>query len=472
MTANRETRSDVDLLLHGATVVTMNPRREVLTPGHLAISGGRITTVGAGEPSSIHAAESRDLSGSIVLPGFVNTHDHLVSALTRGLGGDRFLSGGDPKGRELAAAIRLSLDEDACYAGARLALAELMLSGVTTTTDSQVARRGLEGGSDGTLRALTESGVFGVFFRASVDRTEIVPLPQHDDPKLALSELDRLRLAWASDRIVVGAEAMAMHRVGTQLLKDLHTWSSQNAAPFAMHISYSEEAAQYAVDEHGARLLRVLEEWGILDERFLGYHPIWLDEEEIAALARTDAGVALCSAANMLIGTAAAPLQQLTAANTRLGLGTDQPNDGHNFFEVMKATVLHQRADRRSTDVGSPEQALELATIGGARSLHLEHEIGSLEVGKRADLVILDSSSPILSPTPARISNIVYAAGPADIDTVIIDGRDVVRDRTLQVWEVADVGEHANRVVRTALRAAGLPSDIITSWPVITAEPS
>jgi 5-methylthioadenosine/S-adenosylhomocysteine deaminase len=458
---------EVDLLLTGATVVTMDPDRRVLLSGHVAIADGRFVAVGTGDGASIVASEVRDVTGSVLLPGFVNTHDHLVSVLTRGLGGDRFLSGGDPKGKVIAGAIRSSLDEARCYSGARLAISELLLSGVTTTADSQAARRGFEHGADGTLRALSESGMRGVYFRASVDRTEIVPSSQHDDEALALSELDRLQNAWDSDRVTVGAEAMAMHRVSPNLLRRLHEWTAANDAPFAMHISYSEESAQYAIDEHGARLIEVLDRWEVLDDRFLGYHPVWLDDAEIAAVERTGAGLALCPAANMLIGMKAAPLEKLLAAGARLGLGVDQPNDGHNFFETMKTTILQQRAAEQGTGIGSPEMALEMATIGGAMALHREHEIGSIEVGKFADIVLTLPDGPASSPLTGRISNLVYASSPQDIASVLIGGRDVVSGGRLLPWDieavVADVGEKVGDV----LARDGLSSQPLTKWPVL-----
>lgn len=459
-------QADVDLLLTGATVVTMDTDRRVLASGHVAIADGRFVAVGPGDGASIRAREVRDVTGSVLLPGFVNTHDHLVSALTRGIGGDRFLSGGDPKGKVIAGAIRSSLDEAMCYSGARLAISELLLSGVTTTTDSQAARRGFEHGADGTLRALTESGMRAVYFRASVDRTEIVPSSQHDDEALAMSELDRLRNSWNSERVTVGAEAMAMHRVSPDLLRRLHGWATDSDAPFAMHISYSQEAAQYPIDHHGARLVEVLETWGVLDERFLGYHPVWLDDAEIDAVAQAGAGLALCPAANMLIGMKAAPLEKLLAAGTRVGLGVDQPNDGHNFFETMKTTILQQRAAHQGTGIGSPELALEMATIGGARAVHREHEIGSIAVGKFADLVLTVPDGPSSSPLPARISNLVYASSPADVGSVLVGGRDVVTDGKLVPWDLDAVVAGASEKVASVLAAAGLSTEPLTTWPV------
>lgn len=467
---------DTGLTLAGATVVTMNPAREILLPGYVTIRHGRIESVEQGEPDA-GAGNVQDVRGRIVLPGFVNAHAHLVSALTRGLGGDRFLTGGVPGGREISHAIREALDAGTAYAGTRLALTELMLSGVTTTTESYAARRGLEDGLDGVLQAWSESGLRGILYRASVNRTGIVPEHRHDSPDLAVAELERLTEAWGSDLISVGAEAMALHRVSPEMFTTLRDWSHNRRAPFAMHISYTEGAADYSMRRHGMRLMTWLEEQGALNASFLGHHPIWLTDDEIDALARTSAGVSVCAAANMLIGLSPAPMPELLEAGVRVGLGTDQPNDGHNFFEVMKATLLQQRSSARSTDFGSPELMLELATVGGARALHLEDRIGSIEAGKRADLVVLDARRPTFSPEPGRISDIVYAASPADVEDVLVDGKFVVREGRPVAWDYERVSGDAERAVASALDAAGLPARPLTTWPVVesagrkTAEP-
>lgn len=446
-------------------MLTINPRREVLDPGMIVIADGRITQVGPDHGEAVPGHRTLDLAGRVILPGFVNTHAHLVSVLTRGLGGDRFLASGERGGRAAAEAIREALDESACYAGARLALSELLASGVTTTTDSQAARAGLESGPDGTLRALHESGMRAIFFRASVNRTEIVPPHRHDSAPLALAELDRLSTRWSSDAVTVGAEAMALHRVDRALLESVWRWSRAHRAPFAMHLSYSRGTARHPIETYGNRLLLLLDSWGMLDGRFLGYHPVWLDDAEVVAVARAGAGLALCSGANMLIGARPAPVDRLLGAGARLGIGTDQPNDGHNFFEAMKTTVLQQRSAAGSTDFGSPELMLELATMGGARALHLEERIGSIEVGKDADLVVLDARRPALNPTPGRISNVVYAASPADVEMVLVRGRVVAEGGRPEAWGLREVVEDARLVVAGALRSAGLPDRPLTEWP-------
>lgn len=462
----------LDLLIRGGLVLTMNPQREVYLAGYVAVRDGRIVAVGRDDEcpyGSGSAAEFLDASEHVVLPGFVNVHDHLLAAFARGLGADRAVAVAvADAGQRVGARIRGALDEEAAYAAARLSLLELQRSGVTTTADSQPALAGREDNADGTLRAIHDSGIRALWTRASLNLTGYVAVEQHDSLDVALPELDRLADRWSSERVEVGAEAQALHRVEEGLLRGLADWAAERGAHFAMHLSYSEAAAAHAVQRFGRPLLLLLEDWGVLGPRFLGYHPVWLSEQEIAAAARAEAGLAYCPVDNMLIACGVAPVELLLGAGCRLGLGVDQPNDGHSFFELMKLAILLQRVTHLDASLGSPEQALELATIGGARALHREHEVGSLEPGKAADLLVLDGRGSALAPFPGRISNVVYAASPADVAHVFVGGEAVVRDGRHVRWEEEEVVRDAHRAMRATLRRAGLPEDLgpHTGWPV------
>ncbi len=464
--------ASLDLLIRGGLVITMNPRREVYASGYVAVTGGRIVAVGRDEECPYGpeaAAELLDARDRVVLPGFVNAHDHLLGAFARGLGADRAVAVAvSDAGERVGARIRGALDEEAAYAAARLSLLELQRSGVTTTADSQPALAGREDNADGTLRAIHDSGVRALWTRASLNRTGYVSQEQHDSLERALPELDRLADRWSSERVEVGAEAQALHRVEEDLLRGLAGWAARRGAHFAMHLSYSEQAAAHAVERFGRPLMLLLEEWGVLGPRFLGYHPVWLSEEEIAAAAASGAGLAYCPVDNMLIACGVAPVESLLRAGCRLGLGVDQPNDGHSFFELMKLAILLQRVTHLDASLGSPEQALELATIGGARALHREHDVGSLEAGKAADLLVLDGRGPALAPFPGRISNVVYAASPADVEHVFVAGEAVVRDGRHARWDEEEVVRDAHRAMRATLHRASLPEDLgpHTSWPV------
>ncbi len=178
---------------------------------------------------------------------------------------------------------------------------------------------------------------------------------------------------------------------------------------------------------------------GAATDRLLLYHPVHVDDADIEALADGGCGVAVCAVDNMLIGTRAAPLSKLLSAGVRVGLGIDQPNDGHDMFQLMKATIMQQRAEQGSPSFGSPEQILDLATVGGAAALHLENDVGSIAPGRAADIVAIDGTHPTIHPMPTALSNLVYAASPQAIRSVYLAGRKVVHEGRHVDWDHTEV---------------------------------
>src|SRR5262249_35323240 len=237
---------------------------------------------------------------------------------------------------------------------------------------------------------------------------------------------------------------------------------------FGMHLAWSQEVAAHSVERFGRPLMLLLEEWGVLDARFVGYHPVWVDDQEIAAMARSDAGAVYCPVDNMLVACGVVPAAKLLKAGVRLGLGLDQPNDGHNFFETMKMGILLQRLAGLDPRFGSPEMALELGTIGSASALHRERQIGSLDPGKAADLLVLDARSTTLSPLTGRLSNLVYAANPMAVEHVFVAGECVVRDGQHTRGREHEVVRGVNRAMDGVLERAGIKRDAwpVTRWPL------
>jgi 5-methylthioadenosine/S-adenosylhomocysteine deaminase len=459
----------VDLLLRGGLVITVNPRRDVFRRGYVAVRDGVIEDVGDDGRCPYTAPVVVDTTDRVVLPGFVNAHDHLVGVYLRGLGRDQFINvlAGAPEDR-LTRPIREAVDEEAAYHGARLALLELQKSGVTTVADSQPAYAGMEGRADGTLRAISESGVRALFTRGSINRTGYLSPDKHDSVDRALAELERLHHRWAGPRIEIGAEVHSLHRVEEDLLKAVQEWTRRREVHFGMHLAWSPEVAAHAVERFGRPLMLLLEEWGILDARFVGYHPVWVDEAEIAAMARSGAGAVYCPVDNMLVACGVVPVAKLLRAGVRLGLGLDQPNDGHNFFETMKMGILLQRLAGLDPGFGSPELALELGTIGSTSALHREKSVGSLEPGKAADLLVLDARGTSLNPLTGRLSNLVYAGSPIDVEHVCVAGEFVVRDGRHTRWDEQDVVRGVNQAMDGVLRRAGIERDAwpVTRWPL------
>lgn len=439
-----------DLVLRGGTVVTMDSGRRVLEPGWIAISGGRVAEVGEGAPPV--GAPTADHRGDLLLPGFVNLHAHTLGCFTRGMGGRRF-SALSPAGLMPTSAIRLEMGREESYAAARLAVAEMQLSGVTTTTDSLTALAGRESQIDGVLAALHESGMNAVFYRASVDRTDLFPAAVHDSIDLARSELDRLRATWEGPRLLIGLEPLALHRVTGSLLRGLIDLASDRRAPLAVHGPYSKAAAQHAFERWGRSAVQVLAERGGLSPDLLVHHPVEVDGTDVASLAEQGAAVSVCAVGNMLIGVGTAPLPGLLSAGVRTGLGLDQPNDGHDMFQLMKMTMLAQRS-ARGDGWGSPGRMLELATVGGADALG--SDVGSLAAGKWADVVVMDGSHPTLRPRAAAFSNLVLASGPQAVGAVYARGRKVVEGGRHLVWDPAEVAESVDRALRGCLQRSGL----------------
>jgi len=441
--------------IDNATVVTMDAGRRVLAPGRVVIDGELIASVqecaATIDDNVGGAAELIDAGGAVVLPGFVNTHHHLAATLQRGLVDAAALT---VDGR--AGGVRRSLHrhqgEAECYAGTMLAAVELLRSGVTTTTDSQAPWRGL-GKNDGSLRAAHDSGLGVVFSPAFVDRTEIVPAEFQYGVDEAVAEFERLRGRWSSSRVRVVPEALSMPRASDELIRRLH---AAGEGTLAMHLSYSAAFAQWAHDNVGRSTIAHLDDLGVLGPGFLGAHPVYLDDDEVQRYGAAGAAAAYCAVSNMFIGSGHTDLTRLRAAGVRLGLGLDHPNHGHNFFETMKMSLLAQKQLLGDADAGLPAEMLELATIGGAAALGLESTIGSLEPGKRADLIVLDTAATQLSPPLGMLSLVVLAGTPELVRHVMVAGEWLVRDRRLVHLDEALIKAEAAQAQRSLAAAAGL----------------
>lgn len=348
------TDGPVDLLLDRGTVLTLDADRTVLDPGWVAIRDGRIVDVGQGNAPS--ANQVIDCSGDLVLPGFVNTQAHLLGAFVRGMGGDRATTPSATAERPMVA-VRLAMSEDDAYSAARLALLEMQLSGVITTTDSQPALAGLERQADATLRAISESGMRAIFYRASIDRTEFFPRPHHDTAELAAFEFERLLSTWSNERLDVGIEPMALLGSATSCCMRWSIWRA------ALHPrAVWSRSGKASLDRWGETAVKVLEDVRALGPTLLIHHPVVMDDEDNRRIADHDAAVSVCTVDNLLIGTGPAPIPSILDAGVRLGLGLDQPTDGHDMFELMKLTMLAHRDASQQELWGSPELMLELVT--------------------------------------------------------------------------------------------------------------
>ena len=413
----------VDLLIHGGDVLTVDEDGTVVRDGAVAVHEGEIVAVGRAEElgTRFTATESIDAADCLVLPGLVNTHTHLAMTLLRGRADDVTLKGFLERVLKWEAEL---LTPRNVAAAVRLAVAESVRAGVTSALDMYWFHEAAE-------RAARETG-----WRLHTGPT-FMDVPEPPD---GLAHEDRLE--WARRDLEAGGAAQS----GTRPVVFAHSTYTLNpdqlTEVFALargfgalvHIHAAENATEVATVEvkYGKRPVELLDSLGLLGPDVLLAHAVDLTGPEIAALARTGTSVAHCPVSNLKLGCGIAPVPRLLSAGVTVGLGTDgavSSNTLDVLGAVRQAALVH-KAGGDPTAVGA-EQAVRMATIEGARALGLGEHLGSLEAGKRADVIVLDLDAPHLRPSHDPWSTLAYAAHSADVRDTVVDGRVLMRDRVL-----------------------------------------
>jgi len=409
-----------DLLLHNGTAVTCNPAWEILPDALVAVRGGRLRMVGTRLPGAPlpPAREILDAGGGLILPGLVNAHTHLPMTLFRGLADDLPLA--DWLQDHILPAEARHMDPASVAWGARLACAEMLLAGTTACADGYFH-------ADAVAQAAAECGVRAVVGQGIVD----FPAPGIQDPREALPRAREFLTRWqgAAPWVQPSLFCHAAYTCGPETLLAAKETAAAAGALFQIHAAETRGEGATLIDPRAASPVGHLDRLGLLDRRTLLVHCVWVDEADIAAIRAAGAGVAHCPESNMKLGSGIAPLPALLAAGIPVGLGTDgcaSNNDLDLFREMGAAARLHKVVSGDPTAV-SARQVLAMATIGGARALGLAGEIGSLEPGKAADLVVLDTNRPSLTPLYRPESHLVYAADGSAVRDVYVAGRPRVR---------------------------------------------
>jgi 5-methylthioadenosine/S-adenosylhomocysteine deaminase len=443
----------VDLLITGGTVVTVDPARRVLAPGAVAIEAGRIVAVGPADEvgSAVEPHQRLDATGKVVFPGLVNTHTHLFQTLLKGLGDDRVLVDWF---RQMTGPSAAALTEEDCYHAALAGCLEALRSGTTTITDFMYVhpRPGL---SDAVIRAMEEIGIRGVFARGYCDTgiEEGVPPPLVQDLDTILADCERVARQYdgaAGGRIRVRFAPCMIWTVTAESLRAIRALATQLSVGLTMHVAETPFELDNSRRRFGVKDLELLEQLDFLGPDVLAVHCVYLDERDLRILKARQVCVSHNPTSNMYLSSGVAPIPAMLMAGIAVGLASDGPasNNTHNMIQAMKlAALLHKVATRDPTII-TAERVLELATIDGARALGLEAEVGSLEPGKRADLMIVDlAHSPYAAPVHHPVSALVYSAIGSEVETVVVDGRLVVREGRATTVDEA-------RVLRAAQAAA------------------
>lgn len=448
-----------DLLLRGGAVVTMDEQRVVYEDGYVAIEGGRIVGVGENADCRFTAAHTRDLTGRAVLPGLVNGHTHLSNGISRGLFDELPLADWVKQG--MWPSLRANTAE-VTYAGARAALAENLLGGVTTTVVGEFGNPD-KASIEGVLRAVTESRSRSVVSRMSVDSdddhdpSQATPADVRETTDDALAEVSRLRTAFDSPLVEVVPEALGVLRCTPDMVREFTAYARSEGTRMTMHVASSPDERDEATRRFGMGSIERLAELDALGPHLLIAHCVWPNENERRLLAESGTGVSHNPVANLMYASGIAPLAEMVEAGVRVGLGTDgaSTNNGQNMWEAMKFAIFLQKS-RLGAAWGSAELALELATIGGARAIGLDGRVGSLEVGKRADLIVVDLDRPHLVPRGTWPTNLVYSGNPDAVRTVLVDGQVLVDDARLTMWDHDEIVRDGNAAARLMNSRTGL----------------
>jgi 5-methylthioadenosine/S-adenosylhomocysteine deaminase len=411
-----------DAIYTARYVVTMDGSRRVIENGAVAVRGERIAAVGerTAIERSWQAKQRLDRASAILLPGLINTHTHAPMALLRGIADDLRLQ--EWLEKYIFPAEAKNVSPDFVRWGTRLACLEMILSGTTTYTDMYYFEEVI-------AEATKEAGMRGVLGQTIIG----FPAPDAKTPELALQRSEAFLKRFQKDPLIVAAVAPhALYTNSETTLKAARSLADKYAAPLLIHLSETKLENSQMMEKYGKSPTRTLDAMGIFEGRTLGAHGVWLDDADIGILRKRGVGIAHCPSSNMKLASGVAPILKLLEAGIAVGLGPDGPagsNNDFNLFEEMDLAAKLQKVISGNPQALDAAQALEMATIGGARALGLEKEIGSLEPGKRADLITVALDEPNAVPMFHVYSQLVYALKGADVRDAVVNGKLIMRNR-------------------------------------------
>ncbi|RBY79566.1 amidohydrolase [Geodermatophilus sp. TF02-6] len=440
-------------VLAGATVVPVDPARRVLDDAAVAFTD-RVLAVGpTAEVRAAHPdAHVVDCTGRLVLPGFVNTHTHLFQTLLKGLGDDRvlsdwFLTMTGPSAAELT--------EEDCSAAALHGCAEALTTGTTTLVDFMYVHPRPRLG-DAVASAMSDIGIRGVVARGYMTAGADVGAPPELVQPLdaALGDAERLIGEWnrPGSRVTVGLAPCMSWTVDEPTLRETRALADRTGALVTMHLAESAFDVEESVRRFGIRDVPLAERTGLLGPDLLAVHCVQVDEHDLRLIGESGTKVSHNPCSNLYLGSGFAPVPAMHRRGIPVGLASDGPasSSNHSMLQAMKFAALLHKGVHRDPEVMTAEKALEMATIDGARAVGLEDAVGSLEVGKRADVVVLDLSNLCATPLHAAVSSLVYSQRGDEVERVYVDGRLVVDGGRLVTADEAEVRS------RSAAAAAAL----------------
>jgi 5-methylthioadenosine/S-adenosylhomocysteine deaminase len=430
----------LDLLIVNGTIVTVNPKREILQNSAVAIQNGKIVDIGPTDALKEKYAEAKkvlDATGKAVFPGLINTHNHLFQTLLKGLGDDKVLSDWLAQ-MTFPSSVHL-LPEDT-YAGAMLGCLDGIHSGTTTMVDYMYPHPRPEL-SDGVIKAYRELGIRGIFGRGFMDAGEEFGVQRGIMQDVDAIENDARRLfdkyhGADNDRIKIWLAPAAIWSNSKESLEMTKRLADEYKTGITVHISETPFDREASRQLHGDWDINVLEKLGIMGPNVLMVHCVHLTPADIRMAKYFDAKVSHNPASNMYLSSGVPPIPRLIESGVTVGLTTDGAgsNNSNDMLETLKLAALLQKVHHMDPTIITAEKVLEMATIDGARAIGMEDEIGSLEIGKKADLFIFNPGLAAKAvPMHHPVSTLVYSSTQTNVEAVIVDGNIIMEDGIVSV---------------------------------------
>jgi 5-methylthioadenosine/S-adenosylhomocysteine deaminase len=436
----------VDAIWSARWVVTMDAQRRVIENGAVAVAGDHIVDVGTrAEIDRRYSARQRlERPDAILAPGLINTHTHAAMSLFRGIADDMNLQ--DWLTKYIFPAEAKNVDREFVRWGTRLALLEMALSGTTTYADMYYFE-------DTVAEVTKQAGLRGVLGETVIG----FPAPDYKTPQASLAAIEQFFKQYANDPLIVPAVAPhAIYTVPNDVLQAARALANRYQKPLEIHLAETKTENDESLAKRKMTPTAALDSLGVLNGWTLAAHGVWLSDADMAILKRRDTGLAHNPSSNMKLASGVARVVKILSLGIPMGLGTDGvagSNNDHNMMEEMDLAAKLQKVTTGDPRALPAEQAVEMATIIGARALHMEKLIGSIEKNKRADMITISLAGAHAVPLYNVYSQMVYALKGSDITDVMVNGRPIVRDRRMLTLDARPImlkaAEYQERVKKS-----------------------